>query len=185
MCRMCGISASDTPSILSVCLVAMEPQGSFIIMPGTDTSCTHILVFPTSAYLQVASSNYPNIDTTIDILNPTTGQWRVLSDIRIFDLLEQENELDPDIINISPTTSPVHSPSPHYHHGVDGSKGQSTDRMESHEEVPNLLQQPLALGYLVSTAKAGPLPSWFWSACPQAQNQCPLFLKVALSALFI
>lgn len=34
MCRMCGISASDTPSILSVCLVAMEPQGSFFIMPG-------------------------------------------------------------------------------------------------------------------------------------------------------
>ncbi|MEQ2259522.1 mediator complex subunit Srb9 [Xenotaenia resolanae] len=200
MCRMCGISASDTPSILSVCLVAMEPQGSFIIMPDSvstgsvfgrsttlnmqtsqlstpqDTSCTHILVFPTSAYLQVASSNYPNIDTNIDILNPTTDE----SDIRIFDLLEQENELDPDIINISPTTSPVHSPSPHYHHGVDGSKGQSTDRMESHEEVPNLLQQPLALGYLVSTAKAGPLPSWFWSACPQAQNQCPLFLKASL-----
>lgn len=35
MCRMCGISASDTPSILSVCLVAIEPQGSFFIMPGT------------------------------------------------------------------------------------------------------------------------------------------------------
>lgn len=52
--------------------------------------------------------------------------------------------------------------------------------MESHEEVPNLLQQPLALGYFVSTAKAGPLPDWFWSACPQAQNQCPLFLKVLL-----
>lgn len=52
--------------------------------------------------------------------------------------------------------------------------------MESHEEVPNLLQQPLALGYFVSTAKAGPLPDWFWSACPQAHNQCPLFLKVLL-----
>lgn len=39
MCRMCGISASDTPSILSVCLVAMEPQGSFVIMPGT--TCAH------------------------------------------------------------------------------------------------------------------------------------------------
>ena len=62
-------------------------------------------------------------------------------------------------------------------------QGQSTDRMESHEEVPNLLQQPLALGYFVSTAKAGPLPDWFWSACPQAQNQCPLFLKVPQSAL--
>ncbi len=57
-------------------------------------------------------------------------------------------------------------------------QGQSTDRMESHEEAPNILQQPLALGYFVSTAKAGPLPDWFWSACPQAQNQCPLFLKV-------
>ncbi|MEQ2191336.1 hypothetical protein XENOCAPTIV_026810, partial [Xenoophorus captivus] len=139
-------------------------------------------------------------DWCLGLVQMTSVPWRVVigrlgrmghgelkdeSDIRIFDLLEQENELDPDIINISPTTSPVHSPSPHYHHGVDGSKGQSTDRMESHEEVPNLLQQPLALGYLVSTAKAGPLPSWFWSACPQAQNQCPLFLKVALSALFI
>lgn len=32
---MCGISAADSPSILSACLVAMEPQGSFVIMPGT------------------------------------------------------------------------------------------------------------------------------------------------------
>lgn len=39
MCRMCGISASDTPGILSVCLVAMEPQGSFFIMPGRV--CAH------------------------------------------------------------------------------------------------------------------------------------------------
>lgn len=58
------------------------------------------------------------------------------------------------------------------------SQGQSTDRMESHEEALNILQQPMALGYFVSTAKAGPLPDWFWSACPQAKNQCPLFLKV-------
>lgn len=60
-------------------------------------------------------------------------------------------------------------------------KGQGTDRLlstESHDEVTNILQQPLALGYFVSTAKAGPLPDWFWSACPQAQYQCPLFLKV-------
>ena len=33
-CKLCGISAADTPSILSACLVAMEPQGSFVIMPG-------------------------------------------------------------------------------------------------------------------------------------------------------
>lgn len=33
-CRMCGISAADSPTILSACLVAMEPQGSFVVMPG-------------------------------------------------------------------------------------------------------------------------------------------------------
>lgn len=55
--------------------------------------------------------------------------------------------------------------------------------MESHEEALNILQQPMALGYFISTAKAGPLPDWFWSACPEAQNQCPLFLKVKTSAL--
>lgn len=64
-------------------------------------------------------------------------------------------------------------------HSLSHAQGQSTDRMESHDESPNILQQPLALGYLVSTAKAGPLPDWFWSSCPQAKNQCPLFLKVS------
>lgn len=66
------------------------------------------------------------------------------------------------------------------------SQGQSADRMESHEEALNILQQPMALGYFVSTAKTGPLPDWFWSACPQAQNQCPVFLKVRnRSELFV
>ena len=50
MCRMCGISASDTPSILSVCLVAMEPQGSFFIMPGT---CFCLFFFPSAAMRNV------------------------------------------------------------------------------------------------------------------------------------
>lgn len=44
-----------------------------------DTSCTHILVFPTSAFVQVASSSYTNIDTNIDILNATTGQQSFIS----------------------------------------------------------------------------------------------------------
>uniref|UniRef100_A0A2K6DQH8 Mediator of RNA polymerase II transcription subunit 13 n=1 Tax=Macaca nemestrina TaxID=9545 RepID=A0A2K6DQH8_MACNE len=206
MCRMCGISAADSPSILSACLVAMEPQGSFVIMPDSvstgsvfgrsttlnmqtsqlntpqDTSCTHILVFPTSASVQVASATYTteNLDLAF---NPNNDG---ADGMGIFDLLDTGDDLDPDIINIlpaSPTGSPVHSPGSHYPHGGDVGKGQSTDRLlstEPHEEVPNILQQPLALGYFVSTAKAGPLPDWFWSACPQAQYQCPLFLKASL-----
>uniref|UniRef100_A0A8D2QI54 Mediator of RNA polymerase II transcription subunit 13 n=1 Tax=Zonotrichia albicollis TaxID=44394 RepID=A0A8D2QI54_ZONAL len=193
MCRMCGISAADSPSILSACLVAMEPQGSFIIMPDSvstgsvfgrsttlnmqtsqlntpqDTSCTHILVFPTSASVQVASST----NSLVLFFFSQDGA----DGMGIFDLLDTGDDLDPDIINIlpaSPGGSPVHSPGSHYPHG---------DRLlstESHDEVTNILQQPLALGYFVSTAKAGPLPDWFWSACPQAQNQCPLFLKASL-----
>ena len=43
-----------------------------------------------------------------------------------------------------------------------------------------ILQQPLALGYLVSTAPTGPMPRWFWSSCPHLEHVCPVFLKAAL-----
>ena len=43
-----------------------------------------------------------------------------------------------------------------------------------------ILQQPLALGYLVSTAPTGPMPRWFWSSCPHLEQVCPVFLKSAL-----
>ncbi len=43
-----------------------------------------------------------------------------------------------------------------------------------------ILQQPLALGYLVSTARTGPMPRWFWSACPHLEHTCPVFLRSAL-----
>lgn len=56
------------------------------------------------------------------------------------------------------------------------------ERLLSREAPEELKQQPLALGYFVSTAKAENLPQWFWSSCPQAQNQCPLFLKVGLGS---
>ncbi|GBM97489.1 Mediator of RNA polymerase II transcription subunit 13 [Araneus ventricosus] len=51
---------------------------------------------------------------------------------------------------------------------------------ESQDEALQLLQQPLALGYYVSTAKVGPVPKWFWASCPQMENKLPVFLKSAL-----
>lgn len=195
---MCGISAADTPSILSACLVAMEPQGSFVIMPGEavtkgaaprcslrglelncrssslladsvstgsvfgrsttlnmqtsqlstpqDTSCTHILVFPTSAMVQVNTNTSEPIDINFNPINPGTFPKNAKTNAKhwagphtrqpcslstdgsdgmgIFDLFDNEM-VDQDLINIlpnSPTTSPVHSPGSHYHHGGDGSK---------------------------------------------------------------
>ncbi|KAG7499347.1 mediator of RNA polymerase II transcription subunit 13-like isoform X2 [Solea senegalensis] len=200
-CRMCGISAADSPTILSACLVAMEPQGSFVIMPDAvtmgsvfgrstalnlqtsqlntpqDASCTHILVFPTSATTQLAPSSYPTEDNNDDMF-----------DLPFPD--ELENDIGHDMMLItgnlhpSPNTSPVPSPgSPsgmgmgsHFHH----TRSQG-ERLLSRDNPPEeLKQQPLALGYYVSTAQANGLPHWFWASCPQAESQCPLFLKASL-----
>jgi mediator of RNA polymerase II transcription subunit 13 len=52
--------------------------------------------------------------------------------------------------------------------------------MDPQDEPPNLLQQPLAMGYYVSTADSGPLPKWFWSACPENENHKPYTFKVSI-----
>uniref|UniRef100_A0AAQ5YRV8 Mediator of RNA polymerase II transcription subunit 13 n=1 Tax=Amphiprion ocellaris TaxID=80972 RepID=A0AAQ5YRV8_AMPOC len=200
-CRLCGISAADSPSILSACLVAMEPQGSFVIMPDAvtmgsvfgrstalnlqtsqlntpqDASCTHILVFPTSATTQLAPSSYPTEDNNDDMF-----------DLPFPD--ELENDIGHDMMLItgnlhpSPNTSPVPSPGSPSGMGM-GSHFQHTrsqgERLLSRDNPPEeLKQQPLALGYYVSTAQANGLPHWFWASCPQAESQCPLFLKASL-----
>jgi len=46
------------------------------------------------------------------------------------------------------------------------------------DEPPNLLQQPLAMAYYLSTAKTGPLPKWFWSAAPENECRSPNCFKV-------
>ncbi|OTF80178.1 hypothetical protein BLA29_014283 [Euroglyphus maynei] len=48
------------------------------------------------------------------------------------------------------------------------------------DEPTQLLQQPLALAFYVSTARTGPLPRWFWAHCSHLEFQCPVFLKSAL-----
>lgn len=47
-------------------------------------------------------------------------------------------------------------------------------------EKPSLMQQPLALGYYISTAPVGPLPDWFWAACQQTRLNNPVCLKSSL-----
>ncbi|KAK2819186.1 hypothetical protein Q5P01_024747 [Channa striata] len=200
-CRVCGISAAESPTILSACLVAMEPQGSLVIMPDAvtmgsvfgrstalnlqtsqlntpqDASCTHILVFPTSATTQLAPSSYPTEDNNDDMF-----------DLPFPD--ELENDIGHDMMLItgnlhpSPNTSPVPSPGSPSGMGM-GSHFQHTrsqgERLLSRDNPPEeLKQQPLALGYYVSTAQASGLPHWFWASCPQAESQCPLFLKASL-----
>lgn len=40
--------------------------------------------------------------------------------------------------------------------------------------------QPLALGYLVSTAPPGWLPEWFWTNRPSGRNEVPVHLRSSL-----
>lgn len=64
--------------------------------------------------------------------------------------------------------------------GAPGIPGGLSKGQESSEEVGIVLQQPLALGYLVSTAPTGRMPRWFWASCPHLEGVCPAFLKNAL-----
>ena len=57
----------------------------------------------------------------------------------------------------------------------------SSTMPDPQDDSPNLLQQPLAMGYYISTAQTGPLPRWFWSACPENDMSAVKFFKVRLS----
>lgn len=77
MCKQCSfLFSTEAPCILSACFVSLEPDSNFRMMPDMftpderfgqnsknsnlstpqDSSCTHILVFPTSATAQVCST---------------------------------------------------------------------------------------------------------------------------------
>ncbi|KAL3227711.1 hypothetical protein MRX96_003677 [Rhipicephalus microplus] len=162
-----------------------------------DATVTHILVFPTSATTQSSQATFQQ--DHMDPLSTTLGD-----DDEIFKSLTEDiavgNDFN-DILNwtdspeapCSPTrrSSPPGSPgggmlgsgpsgrqSP-FHHGS-ALRGPGSGGGEPQEEPMQLLQQPLALGYYVSTAPTGPLPRWFWATCPHLRGSCPVFLKSAL-----
>ncbi|CAB1318551.1 unnamed protein product, partial [Coregonus sp. 'balchen'] len=205
-CRMCGISSADTPlhpQRLPGChgtpglhrdavtmgsvfgrSTALNLQTSQLNTPQ-DASCTHILVFPTSATTQLAASSYPTEDNTDDMF-----------DLPFPD--ELENDIGHDILNLhpSPNTSPV--PSPGSPSGMGGSSHFQHNRSQgerflSRENPPEeLKQQPLALGYYVSTAQADSLPHWFvleqynalsWLTCNPATQDRRSCLPVHLAVL--
>lgn len=160
-----------------------------------DVSATHILVFPTSATTQSSQTafqeqhiNDPDLgdDELFSVLNDDMPEG--MSDFH--DIFSTWPEADgtggprspegaggpgrggrPDSPSPTPPHSHPHSP---YQHSIARTSG------EGSEEVGTVLQQPLALGYLVSTAPTGRMPRWFWSACPHLETVTPPFLKNAL-----
>ncbi|XP_015914163.1 mediator of RNA polymerase II transcription subunit 13 isoform X2 [Parasteatoda tepidariorum] len=208
LCHQCSISAiGETPSILSACLVSFGPDSALRIVSDQftfderfcnsrskkcnlstpeDATCTHILVFPTSATTQSSQATFQQ--EHIDPLPGGLGE-------DLFEALDDDDITTGDINDILMWTDSPQSGGNSPHHSQPSSPGMSFKLSssshtglsrcenlltESHDETLQLLQQPLALGYYVSTAKTGPLPIWFWSSCPQLQNTSPIFLKSAL-----
>eukprot|EP00095_Tigriopus_kingsejongensis_P006785 maker-scaffold794_size96255-snap-gene-0.18 protein:Tk06785 transcript:maker-scaffold794_size96255-snap-gene-0.18-mRNA-1 annotation:"thyroid hormone receptor-associated" len=201
---------SEVPSILSACLVSLEPDSSLRLMSDQftpderfgqtashcqlstpkDTTCTHILVFPTSATAQSSQKAFEDTQEGLGSNKDDIDDFGLGLDL---DDLDQNDDIgglgdlffdDPNggvDLPGSPGSpkrglSDPNSPSQRNPHGEEMFRyGQ-----EEPGERIEILQQPLALGYLVSTAKTGPMPKWFWSSCPHLENVCPVFLRSAL-----
>ncbi|ESN93685.1 hypothetical protein HELRODRAFT_180782 [Helobdella robusta] len=197
ICQTCNIpSANQCPSILSACLVSTEIHPSIHIMVDAvkkeenqsskrqlstpkDASCTHILVYPTSATAQATDPNSAS-DTHMDFT-----ATELLNEEELLNGFDPE---DPDMINDFWTNldnSPERIIDDENHDDPSSIQSRGTFLGGSnieHEENNNLnlLQQPQAMGFYVSTAPPGPLPDWFWSSCPQRHDHCPVCLKASL-----
>ena len=71
--------------------------------------------------------------------------------------------------------------------GGPGGRDLTANELLEDEDMSNhsLLQQPLAVGFYVSSAPTGPLPAWFWSSCPQRENLCPVCFRVRFMLLLL
>ncbi|EFX71474.1 hypothetical protein DAPPUDRAFT_60138 [Daphnia pulex] len=251
ICGQCSlVFPSQAPTLVSACLVSLEPDSHFRMMPDQvtpderfgqqsanshlstpeDASCTHILVFPTSATTRSPQTTFheeningPDLgdDDLLSALNddmgdgfegmsgfddifmtwPETDQVNDGTDDLTSDITGGNNGGMNNMGGCGTSRSPgashggggggspgrggmrsnmnPESPSGMGGHHHAGGSGRQSPRAEQ-EEVGTLLQQPLALGYYVSTAPTGDMPSWFWSSCPHLARACPAFLKCAL-----
>ncbi|KAH3888561.1 hypothetical protein DPMN_012599, partial [Dreissena polymorpha] len=215
MCSQCTHQVEgEHPTIVSACLISFEQHRSFNLMPECvkaesekqrrncplqtprDASCSHILVFPTSATAQ-ASTQQNQLDATggIDLGGHNLEFGVDLADNIINDF---DNNSD-DFANlmdvfVSMTNSPHDNPgspgqldmgrnSPSKMNGVNVMSATPQEK-DPQDDAPNLLQQPLAMGYYISTAETGPLPRWFWSACPDNEHTSVKCFKSALHVHF-
>ncbi|XP_033098665.1 mediator of RNA polymerase II transcription subunit 13-like [Anneissia japonica] len=210
-CSMCNITNnSEIPCILSACLVSIEPEATLKLMSDSaadklskvsqvqqsnntlstpkDATCTHILVFPTSATTQGVTHNDHAFDSISESMLQADGLLELGQDegpldfAKLFDLPSSpglEDAMMDEPLQTNAASSPTHRQNSFQgaDPAVKNPSGLHVLQSESEEAV---LQQPLALGYFISTAQTGPLPKWFWASCPEAENSCPVFLKAAL-----
>lgn len=208
LCGVCGVlPAGAVPSILSACLVSTEPEPALRLMADRftpderfaqhslhsalhtprDVTATHILVFPTSATTQSNQNTFEQ-----PMANGEDNDMMLFNDIG--DMGEEDdNDIDgifdtEDMIDSMFAASPRRVDSDAFGddtataHATCGNGGAPRAGCDApaDEPVGAVLQQPLALGYTVSTAPLPAMPVWWWAACPHLRGACPAFLRTAL-----
>ncbi|KAH9389698.1 Mediator of RNA polymerase II transcription subunit 13-like [Tyrophagus putrescentiae] len=199
LCSQChDLGPHDQPAIYSACLISLEADTALRVFPNyytpderfssscntcglstpEDASCTHILVFPTSATTQSSHANF-NMDIGANL--PEEFDFGNLddSDIPVEDDFDLDNFWDVPFDDEPRRDEPAPgSPGNRQQFGSQSLK--NSNPLDDQDEPAQLLQQPLALAFYVSTARTGPLPRWFWTNSPHLENSCPVFLKSAL-----
>uniref|UniRef100_A0A1I8EM75 Mediator of RNA polymerase II transcription subunit 13 n=1 Tax=Wuchereria bancrofti TaxID=6293 RepID=A0A1I8EM75_WUCBA len=182
VCRACHVmpGTSEVPGVLSACLVSLEPEAHLRVFPSSfqhddrflknsrhralttpdDTSCTHILVFPTSPELNLDHQGGNGVAEL---------EEDDFSNLLAEEIGEEFSELigNGEDLMTNGTGPPPQS---------------ASFRLGGNTGIPNVSieNQPLATGYYISTAPASDLPEWFWSACPSAKRRNPVHLKSSL-----
>uniref|UniRef100_A0A182KDF1 Mediator of RNA polymerase II transcription subunit 13 n=1 Tax=Anopheles christyi TaxID=43041 RepID=A0A182KDF1_9DIPT len=198
ICEQCSLMHPiAVPSILSACLVTLEPDSDLRVMSDQftpderfsqrsmqsplstpqDATCTHILVFPTSAKAQSAQASF----SVIGELDLGEDLNMVIMDgdddddgINMMDVFKCWDDLPMQQINMphsrpgSPSQFEGNQQSP----GESGSKGAgSRDGYGSQDSEEDTSYQP---------RQPAECRTRFWSSCPHMENVCPVFLRTAL-----
>ncbi|GMS84839.1 hypothetical protein PENTCL1PPCAC_7014 [Pristionchus entomophagus] len=181
-CAPCN-GGAGAPTLLSACLVSTEPEAHLQVLPSYsippdpnagaqkkirplhtpgDNTITHIMVFPISSAIQLTQSTDMGEvnDDEDDFGNLDGGLGLVGDDMN-------------DIMNEIMVTG----------EGEGERAAPRTTHMNSYFEGPlesGVQNQPLAAGWMISTAPGGDLPDWFWSSCPSLKRRLPVHLRCSL-----
>lgn len=186
-CPMCARTPGHeaSPTILSAALVSLEAEASLRLLPHIfkhderfghtakalnlstpeDASATHILVFPTSATAQPGAPSFADEDYGEDGFDFALGDNFADEEIGgMTDIMELG--MGPNDAGLGPLSS-----------ARPGFAGFFTS--DARELDVNM--QPLASGFLISTAPAPGLPTWFWMGnASAARRRSPVHLRAAL-----
>ncbi|GMR37170.1 hypothetical protein PMAYCL1PPCAC_07365 [Pristionchus mayeri] len=186
-CTPCNANAG-APTLLSACLVSTEPEAHLQVLPSYsipsdpsggaqkkirplhtpgDNTITHIMVFPVSPAIQLtASTDMGGADDDGDEFGDF-GE----------DVMQG---FGGDDMNMNDIMNDI----------MTGDGGEGGERAAARNQHLNsffdgalesgVQNQPLAAGWMISTAPGGDLPEWFWSSCPSLKRRLPVHLRTSL-----